>query len=80
LVKGEGVPMERHEAVAVLKEIINGNLGMPSIVALERNKHGKFDLKLKGDCDIQGLREFVAGRNLALKEDEEKGYCSIIKP
>ena len=72
--------MERHEAVAVLKEIISGKLGVPSVVVLERNKRGKFDLILKGECNPEAMKRFVAERNLGFKEDKEKGYCAIFKP
>lgn len=72
--------MERHEAVAILKEIIHDHLGMPSIVLLERNKRGKFDLLFKAECNTPELKQFVAERNLALKEHELKGFCAIFKP
>jgi hypothetical protein len=64
----------------LLKEIIDGNLGVPSVVSLERNKHGKFDLILRGECDTSGIRQFVIQRNLTFREDKEKGYCTIFKP
>ena len=72
--------MERHEAVELLKQLIAQHLVVPSLVALEKNKHGKFDLILKGDCDTQALKEFLSQRYLIVKENNEKGYCVISKP
>ena len=72
--------MERGEAVGVLKEIISENLGMPSVVSLNRNERCKFDLMLKGDCDVHALQKFVAERNLSIREDKENGYLTIFKP
>ena len=72
--------MERKQAIGLLKEIVAQNLVRPSLVALTVNKHNKFDLMLKGDCDVQELREFVGEKALAVKEDEEKGFCIIYKP
>ena len=45
-----------------------------------QNKRGKFDLVLKGDCDTLALRQFIAERNLTLRENEKKGFCAISKP
>jgi hypothetical protein len=72
--------LERSEAVALLKGLIVLNLALPSYVDLEPNKHGKFDLILKGDCDTQALRQFTAERKLNMEENKEKGYCIITKP
>ena len=74
------VHLERSEAAALLKELIVLNLALPSLVDLKPNKHGKFALILKGDCDIQALRQFMAERKLAIEENKEKGYCIISKP
>jgi hypothetical protein len=72
--------LERSEAVTLCKELIVLNLAVPYLVDLEPNKHGKFDLILKGDYDIQALRQFIAERKLAMEEDKEKGHCIISKP
>jgi hypothetical protein len=71
--------LDRKEAVALLKQLAALKLIQPFLVALKENRHGKFDLIVKGDCDIQGLRDFVSERNLMLKEDVKKGYCIIAK-
>lgn len=71
--------MERKEAVALLKELVDSNLAQPSLIALKENKRGKFDLVIKGDYDTQVITKFLAKKNLALKEGKEEGYCIISK-
>lgn len=76
----EDVHLERAEATALLKQILALNLALPSMVVLNRNKKGAYDLVLRGDCDTQSMKEFVAEQNLAVKWDKEKGTCIIYKP
>ena len=72
--------MKREEAVALLKELIMLNLAMPSVVDLERNNHGRFDLIINADCNLPALRQFIAEKKFVLVEDKQKGYCVISKP
>jgi hypothetical protein len=72
--------LERAEAIALLKQILALNLALPSMVALNQNKKGAYDLVLRGDCDIQPIKEFAAEQNLAVKWDKEKSTCIIYKP
>lgn len=72
--------MDRKEAVALLRELIIRNLALPSLVSLQENKHGKFDLVMKADCDSQPLIQFIAEKNLVLTENKKNGYCVISKP
>jgi len=72
--------LERKEAVALLKELITGDLAQPFLVSLNENKRGKFDLVVKDDCNIQAIRRFALGKNFHVEVDEEKGYCFIHKP
>lgn len=77
--QGESL-LERKEATSLLKEIIGLNLLLPSLIDLEPNKHGKFDLLFKGDCDTQAFKQFIADRKLCVSEDTKKGYFVISKP
>ena len=77
----EDVPLDRAEAVALLKELIALNMALPSYVTLNENKQNEtFTLVLKGECDVKAMNKFIAGKNLAVKEDKEKGTCTIYKP
>jgi hypothetical protein len=68
--------LERKEAVALLKELVDSNLAQPSIVSIDKNKRGRFNLVIKANCQM--IRQFIAEKKLAIKE--EKGYCIISKP
>ena len=72
--------LDRHEATALLKELIEAGLAEPSFVVLEENRHGKFDLVIKDDYNLDRIRTFVAKKNLNVKEDKAKGYCTIFRP
>ena len=71
------VHLNRAEAVALLKELISLNLIQPSLISVEKNASGGFSLIMKVDGDLQGMRQLIAEKNLAMEEDEEKGYCII---
>lgn len=70
--------MERHQAVALLKEIITYDLTQPTIVYLGENS-GKFELVLKTDCN-KSLQNFVAEKGLKWRLREDMGFCIIYKP
>lgn len=72
--------MERHEAATILKRLLRLDLVRPSLVSIELNKHGKYNLEIKGDYDKQAITEFLKENKLAMKEDTEKGICLIYKP
>ena len=72
--------MQREEATALLKELLEANLVVPSYIHLKENEHCHFDLIIKGDCDPVELRKFVVEKDLALLVDKEQGTCRIYKP
>ncbi len=72
--------MERKEATATLKEIIDLNPEFLSFVTLIENDHGKFDIVIKGDCDLTELKSVLAERKLKIEENMEDGYYTIFKP
>ena len=72
--------MDRAEAVALLRELINLNLAQPSFVSIEKDGNGKFCLRMKTDGDLMGIRVFLADKNLILYEDQKKGTCTIGTP
>ncbi|MGA2386924.1 MAG: hypothetical protein ABSG33_10370 [Candidatus Bathyarchaeia archaeon] len=71
--------MERKEAVALLRELVNNNLAESSLVSIEKNPSGDFNLIMKDYCGTKELKLFVAGKNLKIDVDEQKGYCIIHK-
>jgi hypothetical protein len=72
--------LERHEAVVLLKELIDLSLAQPSSVSLKGNKKGTFALILYGDYDLSGLELFIIKKGLKFEQTEEKRYCIISKP
>ena len=68
--------MERKEAIAMLKELLNLDLIEPYLVALNKIQGG-FNLMFKADCNLPELKEFMATKNLVIYE--EKGFCVITK-
>jgi hypothetical protein len=72
--------LDRAEAVALLKEIISLHLVQPSLISIEKNPRGGFSLIMKIDGDLQGIRKFIAKKNLAIEEDKKKGYFIIFEP
>ncbi len=75
--------MDRKEAVALIKEIVDSNLVEPSFIVLKDNGHAMFDLETKGACG--GCRKteltvFLASKDLLLSENKKKGMCRIYKP
>jgi len=60
-------------------DLISLNLVLPSMAALKENKHGNFDLVLKGDCDTQALTNFIAERSLTLEVDKGNVFYIISK-
>ncbi len=73
-----GSKLERKEAIALLKELVEQCIVQPSLVSVEKKNRGDFELILKIDCDIQPLRLFVSQKNLAIREEQER--CIIFKP
>jgi len=74
------VRLDRHGAVALLRELNDLNIVHPSFVAVEKRKHGGFVIVIKGDCDIRALKEFVAEKNLAIETDKVKDTITIFEP
>lgn len=72
--------MERHEAIAVLKELICANLIQPTMVYLKQTKIGHYEIIIKGECDPVEVKQFITKKNLTMLVDEEKGICRIHKP
>jgi hypothetical protein len=72
--------LDRHEAVALIKELIGLNLVQPHFISLRENSHAKYDLVVVGNCSSLVLKNFLAQKNLAIKDDSNKGFCVIFKP
>ena len=72
--------MERKGAVALLKELMQDQLVYPTLVSLEQNKVGQFDIMMRVMGDTQALKQFVGEKNLMLEENPEKCYRILSRP
>jgi hypothetical protein len=71
--------LQRRESTALIKELVGDGLVIPSLVVLKENNRGKFDLVLRGDCDLPAIRQFISEKNLLLDEDKEQGFFTIYR-
>jgi hypothetical protein len=69
--------LERHQAVALLKEIFALELTQPTGVYV-RKSNGEFELVLQADCS-QALQKFVAEKGLTWRLRKDMGVCVIYK-
>ncbi len=65
--------------MALLKELIDKGLIAPSLISVEKNDQGTYDLILKGNCDAKELKEAVAEKDLLIEEQKD-GHFIIHKP
>jgi hypothetical protein len=72
-------PLNRAEAIALLKETVTLNLIQPSFVSVDKNKEGTFNVVMKVDGDLTQIRAFLPDKDLILSEDKEKGTVTIFK-
>ncbi len=71
--------MQRKLIVALLKELLELNLVSPSIVSIDKNEGGNFDLLMKADGDAEALEQFIDEKNLVLKINSENCYSILSK-
>ena len=66
--------------MTLLKELITLNLAQPSLISIEKNSNNTFNLTMKANGNLTGIKAFLNGKNLFLSENEEKGTCTIYTP
>ena len=72
--------MNRAEAIALIRKLIELDLAQSSFVSIEKNSQGTFNVTLKTNGRLNEIRVFVANKDLIVYEDKEKGTCTIRKP
>ena len=72
--------LDREEAVALIRKLVELNLAQPSFVSIEKNSQGTFNLTMKPNGNINAIRAFVADKDLIIYENKERGTCTIRKP
>jgi hypothetical protein len=66
--------VNREESVALLKELGDHQLVSPIVVSIEHGLPDAYQLKIKGDYDIQEMRVFLKNKFLV---EENKDYIVI---
>ena len=72
--------MERKEALAILRKMINCDLVEFSWVSLQERKLGDYMLQIGSGYNRQAVDDFVEKNNLSFEEDANKRYLVIFKP
>ena len=71
--------MKRGEALILLTDLtLKEKLVKPSLVCMEQRKPGRFQLKIKGDFDIEQIEILLKNRGVSFTQ--LKDYLIIFKP
>ncbi len=77
--RGFGKFMKRGDALILLTDLtLKEKLVKPSLVCMEQRKPARFQLKIKGDFDIEQVEILLKNRGLNYTQLE--GYLIIFKP
>ena len=69
--------MKREESVALLKELGTRKIVSPIVVSIERKLPDTYQLKIKGDYDLQAMKMFLKDK---FSVEENKDYIVISTP
>ena len=69
--------MKREESVALLKELGTNQLVRPIAVSIEHKLPDSYQLKIRGDYDLQAMKIFLKNR---FSVEENKDYLVISTP
>jgi hypothetical protein len=72
--------MKRENAVALVKELVVNNLIQTNWLSIDKRKVDAYELRFSGFFERFDLVTFLQNHNLAMEENEEKGFCVIFKP
>ena len=56
------MPLNREEAVALLKELVSLNFLQPSFISMKRSEQDQYSLILRVGTDVENLRAFLADK------------------
>ncbi len=72
--------MNRLEAMAMLKELVDNDLVEPSYVSMVQIKPNFFQIQIKCDYNKQQIEAHAKKHGLTITEDKERKYLVIFKP
>lgn len=71
--------MDRSEAVALLRGLVDAHVVQPSLASLVGNAYGSFDLLIKADCNPIDIIRYIVEKDLPLIVNSHDGMCRIHK-
>jgi hypothetical protein len=74
------VPLDRLQAMAMLKELVDNDLVEPSYVSMVQSKPNHFLIQIKGDYNKMEIERHAKKHGLTIIEDKERKYLTIFKP
>ena len=69
--------MNREESVALLKELGDHQLVSPIVASIEHRLPDTYQLKIKGDYDLQAMKRFLKNK---FSVEENQDYLVISEP
>jgi hypothetical protein len=72
--------LDRLQAMAFLKELVDNDLVEPSFVAIELRKPDHYQIQIKCDYNTVAVEAHAKKYGLNIEEDTEKLYLVIFKP
>ena len=73
--------MNRLEAMAMLKELVAGNLVNPDYVNIvRRDDNSHYQIQIKCDYNKEEIEKHAKKHGLTIEEDKERKYLVIYKP
>ena len=75
-----GTLLDRLQAIAILKELVDYNLVEPSYLSTVQVKPNSFQIQIKCDYNMEEIEAFAKKHGLTITEDKERKYLVIFKP
>jgi hypothetical protein len=72
--------LNRLQAMAMLKELVDNNLVDPSYVSLGKRTPTNYQIQIKCDYNKKEIEAHAKKHGLTIEEDKEKLYLLIFKP
>ncbi len=74
------MPLDRLQAMAMLKELVDNDLVEPSYVSMVQSKPNHFLIQIKCDYNKMEIERHAKKHGLTIIEDKERKYLTIFKP
>ena len=74
------MPLDRLQAMAMLKELVDNDLVEPSYVSMVQAKPNHFQIQIKCDYNKMEIERHAKKHGLTIIEDKARKYLTIFKP